>query len=148
MLCESVSIRYAITKLFYTYNEFGCTKVVGNGALADLLWVRQIVEKLNEVDYGGEEGLWKTPWTYRDEMCFRTFKALFPTVYVEFEGTKHDALDDAVWQSLYMIEVLNKMDGLSKALEKISEWPDGGSDYGQRKIKVFAKSVLEGIGYV
>lgn len=108
MLCESVSIRHAITKLFDTYDEFGCTKVVGNGALADLLWVHQIIDKLNEVDYKGE-GLWKTPWTYRDEMCFRTLKALLPTVYIEFDGTNHDALDDAMWQSLYMIEALNNI---------------------------------------
>lgn len=107
MLCEAVPIRKAIVKLFDTYKEFACTKVVGNGALADLLWVHQIIDKLNDVGCKGKEGILKTPWTFRDEMCFRTLKALLPTVNIEFEGTNHDALDDAMWQSLYMIEVLN-----------------------------------------
>ena len=35
---------------------------------------------------------------------------------------------------------------LVQALEKIANWADGGSEYGQEKIKAFARSVLAGKG--
>lgn len=102
---DALSIEEAIALLFKTYREWCCTKVVGNGSLADILWVHQIVDKLKENTSFKEE----IPWSFRDEMCFRTLKALLPPVNVEFEGIRHDALDDARWQSLYMIEVLKNI---------------------------------------
>lgn len=51
-------------------------------------------------------------------------------------------------KSLEIDSHLTTTECLLKALEKVSEWPDGGSDYGQEKIKDFAKSVLEDVGYV
>lgn len=41
------------------------------------------------------------PWSFRDERCFRTLKAL-PNAITEpedWDGTAHDALDDARWQA-------------------------------------------------
>lgn len=102
---DALSIEEAIALLFQTYRGWHCTKVVGNGSLADILWVHQIVDKLKEnTNFKGE-----IPWSFRDEMCFRTLKTLLPPVDIGFEGTRHDALDDAKWQSLYMIEVLKNI---------------------------------------
>lgn len=103
---DALRVEEAIALLFQTYQEWYCTKVVGNGSLADILWVHQIVDKLKESTNFKEE----IPWSFRDEMCFRTLKVLLPSVNIEFEGTRHDALDDAKWQSLYMTEVLKNIE--------------------------------------
>lgn len=40
------------------------------------------------------------PWGFRNEMCFRTLKNLFPKFNnMPFTGTKHNALDDAIHQA-------------------------------------------------
>ena len=46
------------------------------------------------------------PWKWFDSRCFRTFKALFP-IELAREGVHHNALDDAIHQSRYLIKVLN-----------------------------------------
>ena len=47
------------------------------------------------------------PWKYFDARCFRTFKALFKADTVR-QGVYHNALDDAIYQAQYIIDVLNK----------------------------------------
>ena len=47
------------------------------------------------------------PWKFWDERCFRTFKALFKSD-LKLEGTVHNALDDAIYQTKYMLDVLNR----------------------------------------
>lgn len=70
--------------------------------------------------------------------------------YRDFAGDKfiYSLVMGSLDKSLEIDSHLTTIDVLLKALCKVSEWPDGGSDYGQKKIKVFAKSVLEDIGYV
>lgn len=46
------------------------------------------------------------PWSYRNDRCFRTIKALYPDVPVPvFEGVEHNALHDAVHQAEHLIEI-------------------------------------------
>lgn len=47
------------------------------------------------------------PWKYYDARCFRTFKAIFPSKIVR-QGIYHDARDDAIYQTNYILDVLNK----------------------------------------
>jgi hypothetical protein len=49
----------------------------------------------------------QTPWKFYDERCFRTFKAMFKSD-LKLEGIKHNALDDARYESSYIISVMNK----------------------------------------
>ena len=49
----------------------------------------------------------KHPWKYSEARCFRTFKALFKADTVR-QGVYHNALDDAIYQAQYIIDVLNK----------------------------------------
>lgn len=100
----SVPIWDAVSTLTGFYQDFGCTKVMSNGSLADLKWIHQIVDKINSSVHLGV----LLPWSFRDEMCFRTVKMMHQDVAVDWEGVRHDALDDAIWQSKFMIEVLNK----------------------------------------
>ena len=39
------------------------------------------------------------PWKFQNSRCFRTLKALSPTVFVKSEGVQHNALVDARWQA-------------------------------------------------
>lgn len=49
----------------------------------------------------------ETPWKYYHHRCFRTFKAMFKSDTIRL-GTYHDARDDAIYQTQYMLDVLNK----------------------------------------
>ena len=49
----------------------------------------------------------KAPWKYTDERCFRTFKAMFKADTVR-QGVYHNSLDDAIFQTQYIIDVLNR----------------------------------------
>jgi len=51
------------------------------------------------------------PWTYKDDRCLRTLRALAPDVRVENVGTAHHALDDAVTQAL-LVQAIVKHLGL------------------------------------
>lgn len=46
------------------------------------------------------------PWSYAQNRCYRTVKALAPTVALNREGTHHNALDDACTQAEHLIRVL------------------------------------------
>jgi exodeoxyribonuclease VIII len=45
------------------------------------------------------------PWAYYNNRCFRTLRALYPTIKFENSGTYHNALDDARSQALHMIKI-------------------------------------------
>lgn len=47
------------------------------------------------------------PWKFYDERCFRTFKSMFKSD-LKLEGVQHNALSDAVYQTKYMLDVLNR----------------------------------------
>ncbi len=84
----TAEINNAMLKLVQLYEDFECREIWSRGALADIRWANNILEKLN-ID---------KPWKYWQEMCFRTFLKMSPTVDLEFSGTQHNALDDALHQ--------------------------------------------------
>lgn len=47
------------------------------------------------------------PWSYRGDRCYRTLKNLYP-LEMEWEGTHHNALDDAKNQARHAIAILRK----------------------------------------
>ncbi|QGH73627.1 MAG: RNase T-like 3' exoribonuclease [Podoviridae sp. ctpVR23] len=70
-------------------------KVWGNGAMSDNIWIDQAFKacKIHK------------PWTHRDDMCFRTIKAMYPKIEISDELVQHDALCDARWQARYLLEI-------------------------------------------
>lgn len=50
---------------------------------------------------------WTPPWTYRQNRCYRTIRALFPEIRIQKgEETPHHALDDAIVQARHLGEIL------------------------------------------
>lgn len=50
--------------------------------------------------------LFEVPWTFRNQRCFRTLKALYPNVEpTQGDGTHHNALDDAIWQVEHLFAI-------------------------------------------
>ena len=46
------------------------------------------------------------PWNFWNNRCYRTIKALHPTVKAIRTGTHHNALDDAITQAKHLIAVM------------------------------------------
>jgi hypothetical protein len=64
----------------------------GNGATFDNVILRNAFSAV---------GL-AAPWKYTDDRCFRTLRAMYPSVEVPpIKGVAHHALDDAIWQAKY-----------------------------------------------
>jgi exodeoxyribonuclease VIII len=47
------------------------------------------------------------PWRYYNDRCYRTIKAMHPSVLMERTGTHHKALDDAISQAMHLIAIHN-----------------------------------------
>jgi DNA polymerase III epsilon subunit-like protein len=50
----------------------------------------------------------ETPWKFWDSRCYRTLKALYPTIKMVRGGTYHNALDDAKSQANHAVEIFKK----------------------------------------
>lgn len=48
------------------------------------------------------------PWHFWNERCFRTIKSIFPIEPPKRSGTAHNALDDAVYQAEWLIEIVKQ----------------------------------------
>jgi exodeoxyribonuclease VIII len=48
------------------------------------------------------------PWSFWNDRCYRTVKALYPECKLDRSGTHHNALDDATSQALHLITMLRK----------------------------------------
>lgn len=46
------------------------------------------------------------PWDYSSNRCYRTMKALHPTIKAVRAGTHHNALDDAITQARHLLAIL------------------------------------------
>lgn len=67
----------------------------GNGATFDNMILRNAYLATGQ----------RQPWNFRDDVCFRTVKYLFP-LKKEFQGVRHHALDDARNQAKYLIKAV------------------------------------------
>jgi exodeoxyribonuclease VIII len=45
------------------------------------------------------------PWKYSNNRCYRTMKNMVPDVKLDFEGDKHNALDDAKHQARHLLKI-------------------------------------------
>lgn len=46
------------------------------------------------------------PWLYFNISCYRTLKRIYKSIRIEFNGKKHDALDDARHQAVQLMEIM------------------------------------------
>lgn len=54
----------------------------------------------------------RRPWSYKDDVCFRTLNKFVGAVYPERVGTHHNALDDAKTQAIAAQSILKKLENL------------------------------------
>lgn len=67
--------------------------VWGNGAVFDNVILSSAYDRIGM----------KRPWAYHLDRCYRTVKALHPLLDMPDEGTAHNALDDALYQTRYLV---------------------------------------------
>lgn len=53
------------------------------------------------------------PWRYVNDRCYRTLKALVPSIAMERDGVHHSALDDAKSQAVHAMKILSAIAGLA-----------------------------------
>lgn len=83
--------------------KYGAIKLWGNSARFDLSILEAAYQVCNI----------KTPWTYKEEGCYRTLAAVFEEILPrpkEFEGTPHNALHDAINQGKHAFKILHILD--------------------------------------
>lgn len=74
----------------------GIEGVWGNGASFDNVLLRNAYEATQQ----------ECPWAFRRDRCFRTMKAEHPHILApKREGVHHSALDDAVYQSAWLLTI-------------------------------------------
>ncbi|MBR7685885.1 3'-5' exonuclease [Acinetobacter nosocomialis] len=95
----------AMLMIIALYKEHWCSEIWSRGAIADIRWTNNILDKLG----------YQKPWKYWEEMCFRTFLKYSPQVEVTYEGELHNALDDAINQAKHWI-VINKQTNANKQI--------------------------------
>lgn len=88
-----------------------------NGALADTFWCKHLYSMLNRLGLFTE----LYPFNYNQEKCFRTLIfGLKDFIYSKYKnGSKHDALSDAIWQSNILIDFINNYDQIVSEMEKL-----------------------------
>jgi hypothetical protein len=99
---ERQPLHFALGGLSSFFRRFEGQEIAvwGNGAAFDNVILRRAYER-NKL---------RTPWSYRQDRCYRTLAKLFTGVAMsEFAGTKHDALSDAMNQAKHLWEILKKI---------------------------------------
>lgn len=94
--CDKVELKQALEQ----FNEFVAqagpdVRLWANGSLQDTLWLETAFDDV---------GI-KPNWGYRIPACFRTMRDSFPPLEVDSPGEVHNALDDALWEALYLQEL-------------------------------------------
>ena len=102
------NIGYAMGMLVDLYKKYECEEIWSKGAIADIRWTNNILDKL---------GLQK-PWKFWEEMCFRTYLKYSPKVDFQPVGEAHNALDDAINQAKHWIEIRNEINEVSDIFHK------------------------------
>ncbi len=94
----TTNIGYAMGMLVDLYKKYECGEIWSKGAIADIRWANNILDKLGM----------KKPWKFSREMCFRTYLKYSHKVDFQPSGEAHNALDDAVNQANQWIEINQK----------------------------------------
>lgn len=113
----------------HVYEQAGM--LIPNAAQAFIAWFNGVTDPEVQSRHGELEGVWslggidhvwldslmeytglKNPVHYALQRDFRTLRALFPEVQApEFKGTPHNALDDALYQTEHMLNILQHIQG-------------------------------------
>lgn len=104
---QAPHINLALTKLTAWLHERehrDDIKIWGNGAASDNVILRGAYERSQL----------PTPWSFRNDRCYRTLRALAPEVKFESVGVAHNALDDAKGQAMHLNKVFMAL-GLSNS---------------------------------
>ena len=109
----TTNIGYAMGMLVDLYKKHGCEEIWSKGAIADIRWANNILDKL---------GLQK-PWKFWEEMCFRTYLKYSPKVDFQPVGEAHNALDDAINQAKHWIEINQQNHANFQILNRFSPNP-------------------------
>ncbi len=56
------------------------------------------------------------PWKYNRDFCYRTMKNVFPGVPMTRSGTHHNALDDAMTQTVHLVNIFRTFKSTTEAL--------------------------------
>lgn len=74
-------------------------KVWGNGSVFDITILENALNVMNI----------PIPWRYNNIRCFRTYKAMNKNIInIPKDRSAHNALEDAIWQAEYAIEIMNE----------------------------------------
>lgn len=93
---QSVPVMEALTDFSNWLKSIGGeVKVWGNGAAFDNVILSRAYTRA---------GL-KTPWSHKNDRCYRTIKASHPDVKVLPYGIEHNALDDAIRQAIHLMTI-------------------------------------------
>ena len=79
--------------------EFGAVGVWGNGAMFDNAILISLADSIGM----------PRPWSYKLDRCYRTLKNIVPVEPAAFEGTEHNALDDAIFQTRHLQQIYRKL---------------------------------------
>lgn len=84
------------------YREEDCTAIWGNGAAFDIPIMTEAFRLTNV----------QSPWSFRDERCYRTLKALYSHIKApdaDESLTKHVAIDDAIYEARHLKLLLKEL---------------------------------------
>lgn len=70
--------------------------VWGNGAAFDNVILRHAYQAVGLNPF----------WTYKQDRCYRTVKELHPNIAYIHQGVKHNALDDAISQTMHLMSMV------------------------------------------
>lgn len=88
-------IEMALKALVNFYKENECQEIWSKGSLADIRWINNALDHFDIAK----------PWKFSREFCFRTLLKMAPEFEMPFEGTEHNALDDAIHQAKQFIYI-------------------------------------------
>lgn len=94
-------LREALAEFTRFVNEIPGSVIWGNGATFDNMIIRNAYRQSAMV----------IPWSYRDDLCYRTLRRICPIKYNE-PKVPHNALEDARAQALTAIAIMRKLEGL------------------------------------
>ena len=95
-------------------NDLSGVQVWGNSSTFDVVLMEEAFRKAHIA----------IPWKFWGHRCYRTLKNLFPGVpKPEFTGIKHHALDDAKFQALHLINILNHINCLQNVPDSATNPP-------------------------
>jgi DNA polymerase III alpha subunit (gram-positive type) len=74
-----------------------------------IVWANGTKFDIGMIEYNYRKHAIEIPWRYNSDRCMRTLRQYAGPIDIDFEGTAHDALDDAIWQAKYISAALAKL---------------------------------------